>query len=289
MHPRIRAVLSRYFKTRRHAVNLVGDSFTHLSGGNKGYSVHGKRSKFVKWVFDGSASETFYLDQKLSEGLKDGRKGVKYGWLLESKFITEGLAEEVSSNVDLYFDTYRYIFTHNNELLDLDPRFKWCPASGFWIQRPRIHKKSKLVSFITSTKSATEGHKLRLEWLRKLENSVDVFGRGIREIASKEEGLSEYMFSVVIENGIYKSYFTEKILDCFATGTIPVYLGAPDIGQHFNAQGIIPLQDNFSISEEIYRSRRSAIQDNFYRAQLFGPLDDFLYTRYLVNELAGKA
>ena len=35
------------------------------------------------------------------------------------------------------------------------------------------------------------------------------------ENENKEVGLCDYMFSVVIENGIYETYFTEKILDCF--------------------------------------------------------------------------
>ena len=60
----------------------------------------------------------------------------------------------------------------------------------------------------------------------------------------KEDGLCDYMFSVAIENGEYETYFTEKILDCFATGTIPVYLRAPDIENHFNMDGIITLSDN---------------------------------------------
>ena len=34
-------------------LNLVGDTFTHLTGGNKGYSVHGKVSKHIEWVKDG--------------------------------------------------------------------------------------------------------------------------------------------------------------------------------------------------------------------------------------------
>ena len=32
--------------------NLYGNAFTHLTSGNKGYSTHGKESKYIKWVFD---------------------------------------------------------------------------------------------------------------------------------------------------------------------------------------------------------------------------------------------
>ena len=72
-----------------------------------------------------------------------------------------------------------------------------------------------------------EGHVTRLDWVDRIGDQVDLYGRGFNEIVDKEEGLCDYRFSVAIENGQYKTYFTEKILDCFATGTIPVYLGAP--------------------------------------------------------------
>ena len=89
------------------------------------------------------------------------------------------------------------------------------------------------------------------------------------------------MFSIAIENGNYETYFTEKLLDCFATGTIPVYLGAPDIGEYFNKDGIIDLTDEFDVSEEIYYSKMDAIKDNLERAKEMEVLEDYLYLRYL--------
>lgn len=47
--------------------------------------------------------------------------------------------------------------------------------------------------------------------------------------ASKYEVLSSYTFALCFENMAMKGYVTEKIFDCFYAGTIPVYLGAPDI------------------------------------------------------------
>ena len=87
----------------KYKINLVGNSFTHLTGGNKGYSVHGKESKFVEWVFDLSADETVYVDQNINQAFTDGIDGVKYGWLLESKFVVPGITEEIKSNLEEYF------------------------------------------------------------------------------------------------------------------------------------------------------------------------------------------
>jgi hypothetical protein len=46
---------------------------------------------------------------------------------------------------------------------------------------------------------------------------------------SKYEVLSRYKFSLCFENMAMKGYVTEKIFDCLYTGTVPLYLGAPDI------------------------------------------------------------
>jgi hypothetical protein len=117
-------------------------------------------------------------------------------------------------------------------------------------------------------------------------DQVDLYGRGFNEIEEKEEALCDYMFSVVIENGVYETYFTEKILDCFATGTIPVYLGTPDIGDYFNLDGIINLTEEFEVSEEIYYSKMDAILDNLERVKKIEVLEDFIYKTYLENNLS---
>ena len=177
--------------------------------------------------------------------------------------------------------TYDIIFTHDQRLLSLGDKYKWCPAQGFWIKDPKVCEKSKMISMIASNKNMCEGHELRLEWVERLGDQVDLYGRGFNEIADKEEGLCDYMFSIAIENGQYETYFTEKLLDCFATGTIPVYLGAPDIGEYFNKDGIIDLTDEFDVSEEIYHSKMDAIKDNLERAKEMEVLEDYLYLRYL--------
>ena len=260
--------------------NLVGDTFTHLTGGNKGYSVHGKESKYIEWVKDPSLEVSFYVDDTIQTAFNDKVAGKKYAWILESKYIKPQIVSLVKNNYERYIETFEIIFTHNQELLSLHPKFKWCPAQGFWIQEPKIYEKSKMISMISSNKMMTEGQRTRLQWVEMLRDQIDVYGRGINEIALKEEGLCDYMFSVVIENGFYESYFTEKIMDCFATGTIPVYKGSPDIGKYFNKDGIIDLSEEFDVSEEIYNSKMDAIKDNLERVKQYEVLEDFIYLNY---------
>lgn len=51
--------------------------------------------------------------------------------------------------------------------------------------------------------------------------------------------LSQYKFSLCFENTSFPGYITEKIFDCFFAGTIPVYLGAPDISDYVPAETFV--------------------------------------------------
>jgi hypothetical protein len=260
--------------------NLIGDTFTHRTGGHTGYSVHGKVSKYIDWVCDDSIGDTFYVDDTILNAFHDGIEGRKYAWLLESKYIKPEINNHIRNNYKDYINTFDLIFTHDKDLIILDSKFKWVPAQGFWIKEPKIYEKSKLISMIASNKKLTEGQALRVKWVEMIGDQVDLYGRGFNEIANKEEGLCDYMFSVVIENGFYESYFTEKILDCFATGTIPVYMGSPDIAKYFNSDGIIFLSEEFEISDDMYYNKMSAIQDNLERCKQYEVLEDFIFLNY---------
>ncbi len=59
---------------------------------------------------------------------------------------------------------------------------------------------------------------------------------------SKSSVLSQYNFAICFENMIIKGWVTEKIFDCFFSGTIPVYLGSPDIEQRIPAECYIDMR-----------------------------------------------
>ncbi len=48
-------------------------------------------------------------------------------------------------------------------------------------------------------------------------------------IKDKIRTISNYKFSICFENTVYPGVITEKIIDCFVAGVIPIYLGAPDV------------------------------------------------------------
>lgn len=266
----------------KHKFNIVGDTFTATHGGNYGYSVWGKKSKHVDWVQDGSGEGTFYIDGAIGMAFQDEVTGPRYAWILESAAILPQVTDWVKMNSNIVMEKFDTIFTHNHDLVKIDPtKFKWVPAQGTWIKELKVYDKTKMISMIASNKNMCHGHRKRLEWVERFKDQVDFFGRGYpTEIATKEEGLCDYMFSIAIENASYETYFTEKLLDCFATGTIPVYYGSPNIGDYFNKDGIIDLSEEFDVSEEIYYSKMDAIKDNLERTKKMEVLEDFIWENY---------
>ena len=264
--------------------NLVGNTFNYADAAR--CSVWGKESKHIEWVEEGGQG-TFYIDSAIGLAMdNDEVEGPKYAWILESAAILPQITDFARNlpGRDRMLETFDTIFTHNQALIDIDSdKFKWVPAQGTWIKDPKVYDKTKMISMIASNKNMCQGHRDRLEWVDRLKDAegIDFFGRGFdTEIDTKEEGLCDYMFSVAIENASYETYFTEKLLDCFATGTIPVYYGAPNIGDHFNKDGIIDLSEEFDVSEEIYYNKMDAIKDNLERTKKMEILEDFIWENY---------
>jgi glycosyltransferase involved in cell wall biosynthesis len=152
----------------------------------------------------------------------------------------------------------------------------------------QIYPKSKLVSAVVSTKAFLPGHVKRLNFVRAIEHKIDLFGRGIKELPSKLDGLRDYMFSVAIENvSCDDNYFSEKIIDCFLTGTIPIYHGCIHIGEFFDERGILSFQTQEeldaiidSLSLEKYNSMLEYAKINYEKCYKWPLNNDMLYDMY---------
>lgn len=264
---------------RKQQMGLVGGPFQHAYT-----STLWKKSKYIEWDYESRSHPiTFYVDRDIVKGIQETCNTKKYAWLLESRKIAPGLIDFVIENLEQVLETYEYIFTHNKRLLCLHDKFKWTPAYGFYVKEPKIHNKTKLLSMITSNKTMTKNHVLRNRLATAWSNKLDLYGRGYNEIEHKEEGLSDYMFSIAIENDCYETYFTEKLTDCFAVGTIPVYLGTPDIGDHFDKNGIIVLDKSFDISSltaDVYYDKLEFVKKNFNKVLQYDVLEDWIYENY---------
>ena len=241
-------------------------------------------TKFTEWVYDGSGEVSLYVNQRSLEIFQDISSTPKYIWLLESKQIIQNVYDWILANYDFVDSRVDGIFSCDKELCEKYPKFQYVLSNAVpWVQEREIYKKTKLVSMISSNKSMIPGHRKRLEFVKKFKDKVDLYGRGFEDIDRKEDGLRDYMFSIAVENAVYDTYFTEKLTDCFATGTVPIFYGARGVTEYFNKDGIIFLDDDFDISsltEELYYSKMESIQDNFKLANEMLVAEDYLYDTY---------
>lgn len=97
---------------------------------------------------------------------------------------------------------------------------------------------------------------------------------------SKLDIISKYKFSVAFENAIAKDYVTEKFFQPLLAGSVPIYLGAPNIGDfapgdnsYINIESfssakdlsnyLMELNEDDSKYQEYHKWRNFPIKDNF--------------------------
>ena len=116
---------------------------------------------------------------------------------------------------------------------------------------------------------------------------IDVYGGGwdghkseaIRGAArgradNKPETFSRYKFALCFENAIWPGYLTEKIFDCLLVGTIPIYLGDPEIEKKVSPGSFVDAR-KFSDYKELVEFLRSRSSDDLknYRESARNYLD----------------
>jgi len=128
-----------------------------------------------------------------------------------------------------------------------------------------------IASFISSAVNKSQ----RLEYLTELSQYIDVhhYGRFMKNRdfkndvggKSRMEVLSRYKFSIAFENSITPDYVTDKYYDPLLAGTIPVYLGAPNISDYAPGHQCQISVDDFNSPAELARYLKKLDQDDTQR------------------------
>ncbi|MCE5286504.1 MAG: glycosyltransferase [Pelosinus sp.] len=204
---------------------------------------------------------------------------LKYVILYESQVI---LPRNWDTRMHTLFDK---IFTWNDDYIDNKKYFKINFSTNFpETINQDISKKVNFCTLVAGNKF--RGHPLelyskRIEAIRWFEHyhpqDFSFYGIGWDEkeypsykgaIQSKKQVLETYRFAICYENGQQiNGYITEKILDCFAAGCVPIYWGAGNIEQHIPKECFIDKRD-FSSYEDLY-SYLKGMSDEVYQQYLY--------------------
>ena len=244
-------------------------------------------SKHIEWVRDNTpVSDVCFItdmcleDVKIASGVKR-----KVAWILEPRSIHPHSYKWIEENNNL-FD---FVLTFDQLLIDRGENYLYYPHGRCWIKNYEDKPKTKMCSIFASDKAMTEGHRLRHQVIDYKGKQMDCFGEYVNNrLENKEDGLNDYRYSVTIENAILPGYWTEKLLDSFATKTIPIYYGDKEsVNKFFNKNGIIYFNSLNDIdlvlsnmSEDDYNMRLPAIEENYNKVEQFRVPEDWIFENY---------
>lgn len=153
-----------------------------------------------------------------------------------------------------------------------------------------INQKREFCSFVVSNAKGQPQRKEIFELLSAYKQ-VASGGRFLNNIGycvpDKDEFQRQYKFSIAFENCCYPGYTTEKLIQSFGAGTIPIYFGNPRISEEFNEQSFINCH-SFSNFQDVVNLVIKIDQDDGLRKRyLSTPIakeaEDFGFEDFLIS------
>lgn len=135
--------------------------------------------------------------------------------------------------------------------------------------------------FCSMVVSSGERSQTRIKFFEELckYKRVDSGGKYLNNIGCKPgEGVidkyqfqTKYKFAMAFENSKHPGYCTEKLVEAFAAGAVPIYWGDPDVAQIFNTKAMIVLESAVDFEKVIERIKEVDNDDMLYRQMLKEP------------------
>ena len=166
------------------------------------------------------------------------------------------------------------------------------------------HKVKEREDFFNKCYSLSQKNNLLCHSLGKCYGNIPQSNKKVKGIWSDEcliDAYKDYTFVMAFENGVVDGYITEKILNVFYSGAIPVYHGNTNVSEFFNPKSFINVSNYNSyedcinymlnltneqitnmVNEPIYQSNNDIIQllnttrPNNTRNVYINQLKDFL-------------
>ena len=136
--------------------------------------------------------------------------------------------------------------------------------------RRKIRK--KFCAAVISNFNSSDGFRLNfINELSKYKN-VDMGGQYKNNvggaITDKIKFLSHYKFSIAMENSEGNGYVSEKIIDSFMAGTIPIYYGGYTIEEFINPKSYILIKDENNMQKKIEYIKKIDNDEILYKSIL---------------------
>lgn len=184
-------------------------------------------------------------------------------------FMWEPPVVQKDMYTDKFLSKFKRVYTWNDSLVDNNKFFKfYYPELKSMLPHLPTFEERKLLTQISGRKRSKHQKELYSERVAVIqffetlpEGDFEFYGIGWEKdgyrtyqgmTPNKLETLKNYRFSVCYENMCdVQGYITEKIFDCFAAGTVPIYWGASNVTDFIPKECFIDRRD-FGSFKEVY-------------------------------------
>jgi|ERR1035437_2169519 hypothetical protein len=217
-------------------------------------------------------------------GFDQYKNSFKILWVRESEEIGKLKMAAIKNH-----KIFNAIITCEEHILSECNNSYFMPFGTAWVRDYDFNIIKKFqISHLTGFKEQTKGHRLRKKIYYEQDKIIipkdfyisqhggveNLFDNKI--LGELKNPLFESMFHVCIENTMQKNYFTEKLIDCFITKTIPIYWGCENIGNFFDVGGmyIVNNMDDIicicnSLDDNAYKNKIDYVNNNFKTSQQY--------------------
>jgi len=224
-------------------------------------------------------------------GYNSHKDTFKILWIKESEEISKFKSHAIENHKK--FDA---LITYDEDVLNQCDNAYFMEFGTAWISDfDNTAPKKFQISHLTGFKEMTKGHIMRKKvhykqgkisspkdfYISRHGGVEDSFGN--KHLGDSKNPLFESQFHICIENSQQKNFFTEKLIDCLVTKTIPIFWGCENIEKFFDINGFFIAKDVKdivkicnSLDENTYQDKLKFIEKNFELSQKYITIIDRL-------------
>jgi len=182
------------------------------------------------------------------------KNSVRFLWVIEPNEVSK-MKQKIINN----HHKFDFILAYDSDILTKCKNSILFPYGTTWINDFDFSiKKEYSITSIVGGKKMCTNHLLRHLLVDKINNITNIpvvlfnssnnpylSGQNLKTIQDKKYKNEVFysQFHIAIENTTQDNWFTEKLIDCFQSKTVPIYIGCPNIGDFFDINGIIHATD----------------------------------------------
>lgn len=154
-----------------------------------------------------------------------------------------------------------------------------------------LKSKTKFCNFVYSncfTKSIRAMFFKKLSEYKRVESGGRYMNNIGGAVKDKRAFQEQTKFTIAFENSSYDGYCTEKLIEAFSAGTVPIYHGDPGVGKDFNTEAFINVHDYNNLDEVVAKVKEVDQNDELYLKMLnanpvLQPVGNEELTKFLIH------